>query len=87
MFETSILVLKFSSMKFVITGNPKKNKIKIALDKENLNKLKNDQLIILGIRPHKIFFNKTETNFDGKARSSSYHWLGDQVHIGIEING
>ena len=57
------------------------------ISKENLNKLKNDQLIILGIRPHKIFFNKTETNFDGKARSSSYHWLGDQVHIGIEING
>ena len=55
--------------------------------KENLNKLKNDQLIILGIRPHKIFFNQTETNFDGKASSSSYHWLGDQVHIGIEING
>ena len=57
------------------------------ISKENLNKLKNDQLIILGIRPHKIFFNKTETNFDSKARSSSYHWLGDQVHIGIEING
>ena len=57
------------------------------ISKENLNKLKNDQLIILGIRPHKIFFNKTETNFDGKARTSSYHWLGDQVHIGIEING
>ena len=57
------------------------------ISKENLNKLKNDQLIILGIRPHKIFFNKTETNFDGKASSSSYHWLGDQVHIGIEING
>ena len=57
------------------------------ISKENLNKLKNDQLIILGIRPHKIFFNKTETNFDGKSRRSSYHWLGDQVHIGIEING
>ena len=57
------------------------------ISKENLNKLKNDQLIILGIRPHKIFFNKIETNFDGKASSSSYHWLGDQVHIGIEING
>ena len=57
------------------------------ISKENLDKLKNDQLIILGIRPHKIFFNQTETNFDGKASSSSYHWLGDQVHIGIEING
>ena len=57
------------------------------ISKENLNKLKKDQLIILGIRPHKIFFNQTETNFDGKASSSSYHWLGDQVHIGIEING
>ena len=41
----------------------------------------------LGIRPHKIFFNEKNSNFDGKASSSSYHWLGDQVHIGIEING
>lgn len=57
------------------------------IQKENLAKLANDQLIILGIRPHKIFFNEKESNFDGKASSSSYHWLGDQVHIGIEING
>ena len=58
-----------------------------SIQKENLNKLANDQLITLGIRPHKIFFNKKDSNFDGKASSSSYHWLGDQVHIGIEING
>ena len=57
------------------------------IQKENLAKLANDQLITLGIRPHKIFFNEKESNFDGKASSSSYHWLGDQVHIGIEING
>tara|TARA_Y100000768_G_scaffold380497_1_gene357738 strand:- start:1260 stop:2393 length:1134 start_codon:yes stop_codon:yes gene_type:complete len=57
------------------------------LQKDNLAKLSNDQLITLGIRPHKIFFNKKDSNFDGKASSSSYHWLGDQVHIGIEING
>ena len=58
-----------------------------SIQKENLNKLANDQLIKLGIRPHKIFFNQKDSNFDGKASSSSYHWLGDQVHIGIEING
>ena len=58
-----------------------------SIQKENLNKLANDQLITLGIRPHKIFFNQKNSNFDGKASSSSYHWLGDQVHIGIEING
>ena len=58
-----------------------------SIQKENLNKLENDQLITLGIRPHKIFFNQKDSNFDGKASSSSYHWLGDQVHIGIEING
>ena len=58
-----------------------------SIQKENLNKLSNDQLITLGIRPHKIFFNQKDSNFDGKASSSSYHWLGDQVHIGIEING
>ena len=58
-----------------------------SIQKENLNKLVNDQLITLGIRPHKIFFNQKDSNFDGKASSSSYHWLGDQVHIGIEING
>ena len=57
------------------------------LQKNNLAKLANDQLITLGIRPHKIFFNEKDSNFDGKASSSSYHWLGDQVHIGIEING
>ena len=57
------------------------------LQKDNLSKLSNDQLITLGIRPHKIFFNEKDSNFDGKASSSSYHWLGDQVHIGIEING
>ena len=57
------------------------------IQKESLAKLVNDQLIILGIRPHKIFFNEKDSNFDGKASSSSYHWLGDQVHIGIEING
>ena len=57
------------------------------LQKDNLVKLANDQLITLGIRPHKIFFNEKDSNFDGKASSSSYHWLGDQVHIGIEING
>ena len=58
-----------------------------SIQEENLNKLANDQLITLGIRPHKIFFNEKDSNFDGKASSSSYHWLGDQVHIGIEING
>ena len=60
---------------------------KESIQEENLNKLANDQLITLGIRPHKIFFNQKDSNFDGKASSSSYHWLGDQVHIGIEING
>ena len=58
-----------------------------SIQEENLYKLANDQLITLGIRPHKIFFNQKDSNFDGKASSSSYHWLGDQVHIGIEING
>ena len=58
-----------------------------SIQEENLNKLANDQLITLGIRPHKIFFNQKDSNSDGKASSSSYHWLGDQVHIGIEING
>ena len=58
-----------------------------SIQKENLNKLIHDQQITLGIRPHKIFFDEKDSNFDGKASSSSYHWLGDQVHIGIEING
>ena len=79
-------------LKFEILNdkNEKTFSIKFSKDniqKENLAKLANDQLITLGIRPHKIFFNEKESNFDGKASSSSYHWLGDQVHIGIEING
>ncbi len=53
----------------------------------SLSKISNDQTIILGIRPHKIFFNKDNSNCEGKAESSSYHWLGDQIHIGFEING
>ena len=80
------------NLKFEILNdkNEKTFSIKFSKDniqKENLVKLANDQLITLGIRPHKIFFNEKESNFDGKASSSSYHWLGDQVHIGIEING
>jgi multiple sugar transport system ATP-binding protein len=79
-------------LKFEILNdeNEKTFSIKFNKDnikKENLAKLANDQLITLGIRPHKIFFNEKESNFDGKASSTSYHWLGDQVHIGIEING
>ncbi len=57
------------------------------LNKENLNKIANEQIITLGIRPHKINFNKEITNLEGRAESSTYHWLGDQVHIGIEIGG
>jgi len=96
--ETPMNILKAKintveeKLKFEILNdeNEKTFSIKFNKDnikKENLAKLANDQLITLGIRPHKIFFNEKESNFDGKASSSSYHWLGDQVHIGIEING
>ncbi len=81
-----------NKLKFEILNEKNENTFSInfsneSIQKENLNKLANDQLITLGIRPHKIFFNQKVSNFDGKANSSSYHWLGDQVHIGIEING
>ena len=81
-----------NTLKFEILNEKNENTFSInfsneSIQKENLNKLANDQLITLGIRPHKIFFNQKDSNFDGKASSSSYHWLGDQVHIGIEING
>ena len=81
-----------STLKFEILNEKNEKTFSInfsneSIQKENLNKLANDQLITLGIRPHKIFFNQKDSNFDGKASSSSYHWLGDQVHIGIEING
>lgn len=81
-----------NTLKFEILNEENKKTFSInfsneSIQKENLNKLANDQLITLGIRPHKIFFNQKDSNFDGKASSSSYHWLGDQVHIGIEING
>ena len=81
-----------STLKFEILNDKNEKTFSInfsneSIQKENLNKLANDQLITLGIRPHKIFFNQKDSNFDGKASSSSYHWLGDQVHIGIEING
>ena len=81
-----------NKLKFEILNDQNEKTFSINFDngniqKEKLNKLTNDQLITLGIRPHKIFFNEKDSNFDGKASSSSYHWLGDQVHIGIEING
>jgi multiple sugar transport system ATP-binding protein len=55
------------------------------LNNEIFEKLSNGQTITLGIRPHKIIFNRKTSNLVGKAESSTYHWLGDQVHIGIEI--
>ena len=81
-----------NKLKFEILNDQNEKTFSINFDngniqKEKLNKLTNDQLITLGIRPHKIFFNQKDSNFDGQASSSSYHWLGDQVHIGIEING
>ena len=92
----NILKAKISTteekLKFEILNDRNEKAFSINLNKDNLQKdnlakLSNDQLITLGIRPHKIFFNEKDSNFDGKASSSSYHWLGDQVHIGIEING
>ena len=92
----NILKAKISTteekLKFEILNDRNEKTFSINFDKDNLQKdnlakLSNDQLITLGIRPHKIFFNEKDSNFDGKASSSSYHWLGDQVHIGIEING
>ena len=92
----NILKAKISTteekLKFEILNDSNEKTFSINFNKDNLqkdklSKLANDQLITLGIRPHKIFFNEKDSNFDGKASSSSYHWLGDQVHIGIEING
>ena len=92
----NILKAKISTteekLKFEILNDRNEKTFSIYFNKDNLQKdklakLANDQLITLGIRPHKIFFNEKDSNFDGKASSSSYHWLGDQVHIGIEING
>ena len=92
----NILKAKISTteekLKFEILNDRNEKAFSINLNKDNLQKdnlakLSNDQLITLGIRPHKILFNEKDSNFDGKASSSSYHWLGDQVHIGIEING
>ncbi len=79
-------------LNFEILNDSNNKTFSINLDIEDispnsLNKISNGQTIILGIRPHKIFFNKDNSNFEGKAESSSYHWLGDQIHIGFEING
>ena len=81
-----------SELKFDILNETNQKTFSINFDTENLSKdslskISNEQMITLGIRPHKIFFNQENSNFEGAAESSSYHWLGDQVHIGIEING
>ena len=48
--------------------------------------IKDNQIITLGIRPHKIDFNSNSSNIEGNTKIFTSHWLGDQMHVGMDIN-
>ena len=65
---------------------------KISYDKNNIDQskianLSNNQKLVVGIRPQKINFNTSLSNHDAKIQLTSNHWLGDQIHLGFELNG
>lgn len=65
---------------------------KISYDKNNIDQskianLSNNQKLVVGIRPQKINFNTSSSNHDAKIQLTSNHWLGDQIHLGFELNG
>ncbi len=65
---------------------------KISYDKNNIDQskianLSNNLKLVVGIRPQKINFNTSSSNHDAKIQLTSNHWLGDQIHLGFELNG
>ncbi len=59
---------------------------KKSIDLSKLNNIKDNQIITLGIRPHKIDFNSNSSNIEGNTKIFTSHWLGDQIHVGMDIN-
>ncbi len=59
---------------------------KKSIDLSKLNNIKDNQIITLGIRPHKIDFNSNSSNIEGNTKIFTSHWLGDQMHVGMDIN-
>ena len=57
-----------------------------SLDLSKIKNIKNNQIITLGIRPHKIDFTSNSSNIEGNTKIFTSHWLGDQMHVGININ-
>ena len=59
---------------------------KKSIDLSKLSNIKDNQIITLGIRPHKIDFNSNSSNIEGNTKIFTSHWLGDQMHVGMDIN-
>ena len=59
---------------------------KKSINLSKLNNIKDNQIITLGIRPHKIDFNSNSSNIEGNTKIFTSHWLGDQMHVGMDIN-
>ena len=77
---------------FHIKNEKNDTAFKISYDKNNIDQskianLSNNQKLVVGIRPQKINFNTSSSNHDAKIQLTSNHWLGDQIHLGFELNG
>jgi len=57
-----------------------------SIDLSKIKNIKNNQIITLGIRPHKIDFTSNNSNIEGNTKIFTSHWLGDQMHVGMDIN-
>jgi len=57
-----------------------------SIDLSKIKNIINNQIITLGIRPHKIDFTSNSSNIEGNTKIFTSHWLGDQMHVGININ-
>lgn len=81
-----------SKIHFHIKNEKNDPAFKISYDKNNIDQskianLSNNQKLVVGIRPQKINFNTSSSNHDAKIQLTSNHWLGDQIHLGFELNG
>ncbi|MFZ8934559.1 MAG: hypothetical protein ACO2ZP_11745, partial [Bacteriovoracaceae bacterium] len=60
---------------------------KTSIDQSKIINLQNNQNLVIGIRPQKINFDSTDVNHNANISLTSNHWLGDQIHLGFELNG
>ena len=81
-----------NKVNFHIKNEKNETAFKISYDKNNIDEskianLSNNQKLVVGIRPQKINFDTSSSNHDANIQLTSNHWLGDQIHLGFELNG